>query len=67
MEADEGEISREDCEVEESRVPVNEAAKKQQEDALWASFLSAVGQKPKASAAEQSTSAQKGKVREKLS
>ncbi|XP_066493165.1 craniofacial development protein 1 [Tiliqua scincoides] len=48
----------------ESRTHLNENKEKEKEDALWASFLSDVGQKPKAPATEQASSKQKAKLAE---
>lgn len=53
----------EDGDSGESRIHLNENVEKEKEDALWASFLSDVGQKPKATATEQGSSKQQAKVR----
>ncbi|KAJ6666099.1 hypothetical protein lerEdw1_001003 [Lerista edwardsae] len=48
----------------ESHIHLNENVEKEKEDALWASFLSDVGQKPKATATEQGSSEQQAKPAE---
>lgn len=65
-----GETSKDDTsdskdgdDLEESCPVVKEEEKKKKEDDLWASFLSDVGQKPRAAATDRATCAQKDKVR----
>lgn len=58
------ESDSEDGESAESNPHMKESDKRQKEDALWASFLSDVGQKPKAPPAVQASGCtQKDKVR----
>ncbi|XP_015263745.1 PREDICTED: craniofacial development protein 1 [Gekko japonicus] len=67
-----GETSKDDAsdskdgdDLEESCPVVKEEEKKKKEDALWASFLSDVGQKPRAAATDQATCVPKDKPAEK--
>ncbi|XP_048371672.1 craniofacial development protein 1 [Sphaerodactylus townsendi] len=59
--------SKDGSEPEESCPVVKEEEKKKKEEALWATFLSDVGQKPRAATGDQVTCAQKDKPAEKNS
>ncbi|KAL8194676.1 UNVERIFIED_CONTAM: hypothetical protein K2H54_028857 [Gekko kuhli] len=62
---DDASDSKDSDDLEESCPVVKEEDKKKKEDALWASFLSDVGQKPRAAATDQATCVQKDKPTEK--